>query len=99
VALLRSQATQSLGVYLGYPVSRSHKYKDLVIQVWGLARAWQHLPIKHVSKSEEQDANPYRNSQQDATVYQFHVFHVSMLYEAQHVFSDTPPIIRSSKLH
>jgi len=56
VALPRSQATQSLGVYLGYLVSSGHKYKDLVLQVWGLARAWQHLPIKHVSKSEEQGA-------------------------------------------
>jgi len=26
-----------------------HKYKDLVLQVWGLARARQHLPIKNVS--------------------------------------------------
>jgi len=56
VALPRSQATQILGVYLGYPVSRVHNYKDLVLQVQGLARAWLHLPIKHVSKSEEQEA-------------------------------------------
>jgi hypothetical protein len=50
VALPRSQATQSLGVYLGYLISSSHKYKDLVLQVW------QHLPVKHVSKYEEQSA-------------------------------------------
>jgi hypothetical protein len=35
--------------------------------------------------------------QQDATVYQS--FIISYLYEAQHVSGDTPPIIRSLKLH
>jgi len=35
--------------------------------------------------------------QQDATVYQN--FIISYLYEAQHVSGDTPPIIRSLKLH
>jgi hypothetical protein len=34
--------------------------------------------------------------QQDATVYQNFI---SYLYEAQHVLGDTPPIIRSPKLH
>jgi len=34
--------------------------------------------------------------QQDATVYQNFI---SYLYEAQHVSGDTPPIIRSLKLH
>jgi hypothetical protein len=35
--------------------------------------------------------------QQDATVYQY--FIIPYLYEAQHVLGDTPPIIRSLKLH
>ena len=35
--------------------------------------------------------------QQDATIYQ--KFIISYLYEAQHVSGDTPPIIRSLKLH
>ena len=34
--------------------------------------------------------------QQDATVYQNFI---SYLYETQHVWGDTPPIIRSLKLH
>jgi len=34
--------------------------------------------------------------QQDATVYQNFI---SYLYEAQHVSGDTPPIVRSLKLH
>jgi len=34
--------------------------------------------------------------QQDATMYQHFI---SYLYEAQHVSGDTPPIIRSLKLH
>jgi hypothetical protein len=35
--------------------------------------------------------------QQDATTYQN--FIIPYLYEAQHVSGDTPPIIRSLKLH
>jgi hypothetical protein len=35
--------------------------------------------------------------QQDATMYQS--FIIPYLYEAQHVLGDTPPIIRSLKLH
>ena len=35
--------------------------------------------------------------QQDVTMYQN--FIIPYLYEAQHVSSDTPPIIRSLKLH
>jgi len=35
--------------------------------------------------------------QQDATVYQ--KFNIPYLYESQHVSGDTPPIIRSLKLH
>jgi hypothetical protein len=35
--------------------------------------------------------------QQDATMYQN--FIIPYLYEAQHVLGDTPPIIRSLKLH
>jgi hypothetical protein len=35
--------------------------------------------------------------QQDATIYQH--FIIPYLYEAQHVSGDTPPIIRSLKLH
>ena len=35
--------------------------------------------------------------QQDATIYQN--FIIPCLYEAQHVSGDTPPIIRSLKLH
>ena len=38
-----------------------------------------------------------RKPQQDATVYQHLLFLV--LNEAQHVSGDTPPIIRSPKLH
>jgi len=34
--------------------------------------------------------------QKDATVYQNFI---SYLYEAQHVLGDTPPIIRTLKLH
>jgi len=34
--------------------------------------------------------------QQDATVYQNSILY---LYETQHVSDDTPPIIRSLKLH
>jgi len=34
---------------------------------------------------------------QDATIYQ--KFIIPYLYEAQHVSGDTPPIIRSLKLH
>jgi hypothetical protein len=35
--------------------------------------------------------------QKDATVY--HIFISPYLHEAQHVLGDTPPIIRSLKLH
>jgi len=35
--------------------------------------------------------------EQDATIYQ--TFIIPYLYEAQHVLGDTPPIIRSLKLH
>jgi hypothetical protein len=38
----------------------------------------------------------HKKIQQDATVYQDFI---SYLYEAQHVSGDTPPIIRSLKLH
>jgi hypothetical protein len=38
-----------------------------------------------------------RKIQQDATMYQN--FIIPYLYEAQHVSGDTPPIIRSLKLH
>ena len=38
----------------------------------------------------------YIKIQQDATVYQNFI---SNLYEAQHVLGDTPPIIKSLKLH
>jgi hypothetical protein len=38
----------------------------------------------------------YIKIQQDATVYQNFI---SNLYETQHVSGDTPPIIRSLKLH
>jgi len=41
--------------------------------------------------------NSYRKIQQDATVYQN--FIIPYLYETQHVSGDTPPIIRSLKLH
>jgi len=37
------------------------------------------------------------NIQQDATMYQN--FIIPYLYDAQHVSGDTPPIIRSLKLH
>ena len=40
--------------------------------------------------------NSHRKSQQGATVYKNFI---SYLYEAQHVLGDTPPIIRSLKLH
>jgi hypothetical protein len=40
--------------------------------------------------------NTHKKIQQDATVYQNFI---SYLYEAQHVSGDTPPIIRSLKLH
>jgi len=43
-------------------------------------------------------ANSYRNSQQDATMYQ-NFFIIPCLHKAQHVSGDTPPIIGSSKLH
>ena len=39
----------------------------------------------------------YRKIQQDATVYQN--FIIPYLYEAQRVSGDTPPIIRSLKVH
>jgi hypothetical protein len=38
-----------------------------------------------------------RKIQQDATMYQ--TFIIQYLYEAQHVSSNTPPIIRSLKLY
>ena len=38
-----------------------------------------------------------KNIQQDAKIYQN--FIIPYLYEAQHVSVDTPPIIRSLKLH
>ena len=38
-----------------------------------------------------------RKTQQDATLYQN--FIIPYLYEVQHVSGDTPPIIRSLKLH
>ena len=41
--------------------------------------------------------NSCREIEQDATVYQN--FIIPYLYEAQHVSGDTPPIIRSLKLH
>ena len=41
--------------------------------------------------------NSYRNSQQDAPFYQNVLFHVYM--KLNMFSSDTPPIIRSSKLH
>ena len=40
--------------------------------------------------------NSWRKIQQDATIYQNLI---PYLYEAQHVSGDTPPIIRSLKLH
>jgi len=40
--------------------------------------------------------NSYRKIQQHATVSKFIILY---LYEAQHVLGDTPPIIRSLKLH
>jgi hypothetical protein len=39
----------------------------------------------------------HKKIQQDATVYQ--IFIIPYLYEAQDVSGDTPPIIRSLKLH
>jgi len=39
----------------------------------------------------------HKETQQDATMYQN--FIIPNLYEAQHVSGDTPPIIRSPKLH
>ena len=39
----------------------------------------------------------HKKFQQDATMYQN--FIIPYLYEAQHVSGDTPPIIRSLKLH
>jgi hypothetical protein len=41
--------------------------------------------------------NSQRNIQQDAPMYEN--FIITYLYEAQHVLGDTPPIIRSLKLH
>jgi hypothetical protein len=41
-------------------------------------------------------ANSYKKIQQDAAVYQNFI---SYLYEAQRVSGDTPPIVRSLKLH
>jgi len=41
--------------------------------------------------------NSQRKIQQDATMYQN--FIIQFLYEAQHVSGNTPPIIRSLKLH
>jgi len=38
-----------------------------------------------------------KETQQDATLY--HKFIIPYLYEAQHVSGDTPPIVRSLKLH
>jgi hypothetical protein len=38
----------------------------------------------------------HKKNQQDATVYQNFI---SYLHEAQHVSGDTPPIIRTLKLH
>jgi hypothetical protein len=40
--------------------------------------------------------NSHKKTQQVATVYQDFI---SYLFEAQHVSGDTPPIIRSLKLH
>jgi hypothetical protein len=42
--------------------------------------------------------NSQRKIQQDAKMYQ-NFFIIPYLYEAQHVSGDTPPIIRSLKLH
>jgi len=39
----------------------------------------------------------HKKIQQDAIIYQN--FIITYLYEAQHVSGDTPPIIRSLKLH
>jgi hypothetical protein len=39
----------------------------------------------------------HKKTQQDATLYQN--FIIPYLYEAQHIWGDTPPIIRSLKLH
>jgi hypothetical protein len=39
----------------------------------------------------------HKKIQQDATIYQH--FIISYLYKAQHVSGETPPIIRSLKLH
>jgi hypothetical protein len=44
----------------------------------------------------QQSATFTQKIQQDATVYQNFI---SDLYEAQHLSGDTPPIIRSLKLH
>jgi hypothetical protein len=50
---------------------------------------------KHCSVTFFNDS--YTKIQQDATLYQHLLFHI--LNEAQHVSGDTPPIIRSLKLH
>jgi hypothetical protein len=47
-------------------------------------------PVHHSTIRKEKN-------QQDATMYQN--FIIPNLYEAQHVSGDTPPIIRSLKLH
>ena len=39
---------------VGHPLSRGHKYGDLVLQVGGWARGHQPLSVKHITKSEEQ---------------------------------------------
>ena len=51
--------------------------------LWSTTQIWNILFIKKI--------------QQDATMYQH--FIIPYLYEAQHVLGDTPPIIRSLKLH
>jgi hypothetical protein len=48
------------------------------------------------SASELTPETIHKKIQQDATVYQNFILY---LYEAQHVSGDTPPIIRSLKLH
>jgi len=60
---------------------------------------WAHSRPKHVEldKYTQKFTNSYRKIQQDATVYQN--FIIPYLNEAQHVSGDTPPIIRSLKLH
>jgi hypothetical protein len=50
-----------------------------------------------VRGSVHHSTNKKKNVQRDATMYQN--FIIPYLYEAQHVSGDTPPIIRSLKLH